>query len=63
MEIDQLKEKLPLPDLMERMGFGEHAVASCCSPFREDKNPSWGIFRNPSGIWLWKDHGTDQTGD
>ena len=63
MEIDQLKEKLPLPDLMERMGYGEHAVASCCSPFREDKNPSWGIFRNPSGIWLWKDHGTDQSGD
>ena len=62
MEIDQLKQKLPLPDLMSRMGFQDFAVASCCSPFREDKNPSWGIFQR-DGIWLWKDHGTDQAGD
>ena len=62
MEIDQLKQKLPLPDLMERMGYGEHAVAACCSPLRDDRNPSWGIFQR-DGIWLWKDHGTGQAGD
>lgn len=43
MVIEELKQKLNLPKLMEMLGYGEYAKASVSSPFREDKNPSWGI--------------------
>ena len=61
-EIDQLKQTLPLPDLMDAMGFGDYAKSSCCSPFRDDKNPSFGIYRIKTG-WLYQDHGSSDIGD
>jgi hypothetical protein len=61
-KIADAKGRLPLPDLMKRLGVGEHAVKSCQSPFRDDKNASWGIFNGDKG-WKWKDHGTGETGD
>lgn len=33
------------------------------SPFREDKNPSFGIFRGRKGNLMFKDHGTGLCGD
>ena len=62
MQIDELKQKLPLPQLMEQLGYGEFAKRSVCSPFREDKNPSWGIYEDAKG-WHFKDFATGEGGD
>ena len=34
-----------------------------CSPFRKDNNPSFSCFRDRNGIYRWKDHGEDISGD
>ena len=61
--MDECKQRLPLPALMSKLGFGEeYQKASCRSPFRDDKNPSFGIFRHEDK-WFFKDHGTDESGD
>ena len=61
-QVKEAKQRLPLPSLLKQVGLGEHAKASCCSPLREDNNPSWGIFEE-DGLWYWKDHGTGVSGD
>ena len=61
-EIEQLKNALPLPDLMEAKGYGDCARSSCQSPLRDDHKASFGIFRIGTG-WLFKDHGSGDSGD
>ena len=34
-----------------------------CSPFREDRNPSFSVWVNSDGVGFWKDHGTEEAGD
>jgi len=61
--MDECKQRLPLPALMSKLGFGsEFQKASCLSPFRDEQNPSFGIFQH-EGRWFFKDHGTDESGD
>ena len=60
--VDALKRSCPMPVLLHRMGLGEFAKSSCCSPFREDKNPSWGIFKR-DGKCFFKDQATGDSGD
>jgi hypothetical protein len=63
MEIEEMKDRLPMPALMDRLGYGvEYQRRSCCSPFREEKRPSFGIFMH-EGRWFWKDHGVGESGD
>jgi hypothetical protein len=63
MEIDEMKQRLPLPRLMDRLGYGsEYQRRSCRSPFREEKRPSFGVFEH-QGRWFWKDHGVGESGD
>ena len=57
-----LKGACPMPDLMERIGLGDYAKKSCKSPFREDRNPSFGVFQDGSN-WYFKDHATGESGD
>lgn len=61
-DIDEAKARLPLPQLMEELGHGAHAKGTAKSPFRPDRNPSFGIFHK-DGTWAWKDHGTNEGGD
>lgn len=56
------RESLPLPALMEKLGKADFAKTKARSPFREDKNPSFGIYQ-ADGKWKWKDHGTGDGGD
>ena len=51
-----------MPTLLTRIGLGEFAKSSVRSPFREDKNPSWGIFQR-EGKWFFKDQATGDSGD
>lgn len=32
-------------------------------PWAADKHPSWGVWQARSGVWLWKDHATEEAGD
>jgi len=59
IDINILKEKCSLPDLLRRIGLGKHAKPSCPSPFRSDSKPSWGIFQR-DGHWYFKDFATDE---
>ena len=61
-EIEQLREKCPLPILMKKMGFENHIKKSCSSPFRDDQKPSWGIYQRDNRCY-WKDLGNDDRGD
>jgi hypothetical protein len=60
--IEELKARLPLPDLLRAMGLGDYAKKLCCSPLRKDNNPSWGIYQDDKG-WHWKDFATGEGGD
>ncbi len=60
----EAKAKLPLDALMRHLGYGpEFIKASCKSPFREEKTPSWGVFTGDNGELRWKDFTTGETGD
>src|SRR5215471_3230489 len=61
-DVTTLKRLCPMPILLERLGLGEYAKSSCHSPFRSDRNPSWGIFER-DGKWFFKDHATGEAGD
>jgi hypothetical protein len=61
-KIEEARAKLPLPELMREMGYGEFAKSSVKSPFRDEKSPSWGIYEK-SGRWKFLDHGTGEGGD
>jgi hypothetical protein len=61
-DLEQLRQKCPLPNLMERVGLGRYARSSCPSPFRPDQTASWGIYER-NGRWLFKDFGTGECGD
>ena len=61
-KIEEARAKLPLPELMREMGYGEFAKSSVKSPFRDEKSPSWGIYEK-AGRWKFLDHGTGEGGD
>ncbi len=60
--IADLKQKLPLPRLMAKLGMQRYAKPSAPSPFRSDTNPSWGIFKAGNGYYF-KDLATGESGD
>jgi hypothetical protein len=61
-KIEEARAKLPLPELMREMGYGEFAKSSVRSPFRDEKSPSWGIYEK-AARWKFLDHGTGEGGD
>ena len=56
------RQSLPLPDLMAKLGKGHLAKPKALSPFRDESNPSFGIFER-DGRWFWKDFSMDKGGD
>jgi CHC2 zinc finger len=61
-EIQQAKQKLPLPGLMHRLGLGEHAKKSARCPFHDDKHNSFSVWPK-DGRWFWKCHAGCADGD
>src|SRR6478672_99107 len=55
-KIDEAKRRLPLPELLSRLGLGEHAKKSARCPFpgHEDKHPSFSVFLGEDGFWHYK---------
>ena len=51
--LEVAKSSLSLPDLMTRLGLGEHAKKSARCPLHEDRNNSFSVFRGENGEWAW----------
>jgi hypothetical protein len=64
LAIDEAKARLPMPELLDRLGIPRKANGTPKrNPLREDdKNPSFSVFRE-GALWFWKDHGTGKSGD
>jgi hypothetical protein len=64
-KIDDAKLRLPLPELLSRLGLSEHAkkTARCPFPGHEDKHPSFSLFQGRDGFWFWKCHAGCGEGD
>jgi hypothetical protein len=56
----QAREQLTISDAWRLLGFEGEPKASCRSPFREDRSPSFSIFDDGRA---WKDHTTGEGGD
>ena len=53
---DDLKRRLPLPQLMAALGHGDRAKRSAFCPFHENtRTPAFSIWQNERG-WRWKCH-------
>ena len=59
-DLDALKPRLPIPEAWQRLGLPGQPAASCRSPFREDRKPSFSIYND--GL-RWKDQATGDGGD
>lgn len=62
--IDMIK-RYPIVDLVALV-FPDHSIRGrgrMCSPFREDRNPSFSCFTGRGGYGFWKDHATGEFGD
>ena len=53
-EIQQAKQKLPLPALMHRLGRGGHAKKSARCPFHDDQRNSFSVYKNGIGEFRFK---------
>jgi hypothetical protein len=62
-KIDDAKNRLPLPELMAREGFGDRAKKTAHCPFHEDEHKSFSVFKGEDGFWHWKCHAGCGDGD
>jgi CHC2 zinc finger len=62
-KIDEAKQRLPLPELMARLGLGDHAKKSALCPFHDDEHKSFSVFQGKGGFWFWKCHAGCGEGD
>lgn len=56
----EAREAYTIADAWKMFGLPEEPKASCKSPFRDDKNPSFSIFNDGKA---WTDHSTGDGGD
>ena len=59
-DIPALKERLLIFEVWQRLGLPGQPAASCRSPFRPDKSPSFSIY---DGGRRWKDFSNNEGGD
>ena len=55
-DIADAKRRLPLPELMQQLGLGEHAKKSARCPFHDDRHASFSIWQSKGGLWFFKCH-------
>ena len=63
--VEDSVRRYPTVDLV-RMLFPDvrfHGRSVMCSPFRDDRHPSFSCFRDQCGYSRWKDHATGESGD
>jgi len=62
IDIQELKRLLRLPQLMEKLGYGDRAKSSARCMFHNDNHPSFGIFSR-EGKWGFRCHSCGAKGD
>jgi CHC2 zinc finger len=50
-KIDEAKGRLPMPQLLEKLGLGDRAKKSALCPWHDDQHPSFSVFQN-NGAWF-----------
>ena len=52
-KIDEARRRLPLLELLARLGLGAHAKKCACCPLpgHDDKHPSFSVFKGRDGFW------------
>src|SRR5262249_48508521 len=61
-KIDEAKRRLPLPELMSQLGFGEYAKKSARCLWHDDQHPSFSVFKGDDGFWHYKCFVCDSSG-
>jgi hypothetical protein len=56
----EIKTRIDIPTLAEKLFPGWKSAASCKSPFREDNKPSFSVYAHGT---RWKDHASGDGGD
>jgi len=59
-QLDEAKARLSISDAWRALGLPGEPRRTCCSPFREDRHPSFSISADGRG---WKDFATGEKGD
>lgn len=59
-QLDEAKARLSISDAWRALGLPGEPRRTCCSPFREDRHPSFSIFADGRG---WHDFATGEKGD
>ena len=59
-QLDAAKARLTIPDAWRALSLPGEPLRHCCSPFREDRHPSFSIFADGRG---WHDFATGEGGD
>jgi len=54
IDLEKLKQTLPLPQLLKALGYGDGNLKILCCPLHDDHSPSFSIFRKKNGGWGWK---------
>ena len=62
-EIPEAKQRLPLPDLLNRLGLGDHAKKSARCPLHDDQHNSFSVWQTNGGAWFFKCHAGCGDGD
>jgi hypothetical protein len=62
-KIDQAKRRLPLTELMTKLGYGDRAKKTAHCPFHSDEHKSFSVFQGDDGFWHWKCHAGCGDGD
>jgi P4 family phage/plasmid primase-like protien len=63
IDLEKLKQTLPLPQLLKALGYGDGNLKKLCCPLHDDHSPSLSIFRKKNGGWGWKCHAGCGSGD
>src|SRR5262245_45670978 len=53
-KIDRAKRRLPLPELMSRLGLAKYAKKSARCLWHDDQHPSFSVFKGDGGFWHYK---------
>ena len=59
-QLDAAKARVRIADAWRALGLPGEPLRTCCSPFREDRHPSFSIFADGRG---WNDFATGEGGD
>src|ERR1700682_2554485 len=60
--IREAKRRLPLPELMNQLGLGDHAKKTAQCPFHTDGHMSFSVWEK-DGVWFFKCHAGCGKGD